>query len=376
MSRLLGFGTYDRDRHPRIGVLLDGMRENGWQVAELNRPLGLSTAQKVAMLRRPWLLGGLAARLASRWAGLVAGSLRFRGRRAPDVVLVGYLGHFDVLLARLLFPRATLVLDHLVFAAGTAEDRGERGGLKLALLRVLDRLATGAADLVVVDTAEHGEKLARPLADRGVVVPVGAPEDWHAAAAAAPARAAGAPLSVVFYGLFTPLQGAPTIARALRTLHEQGAPVRATLIGSGQDLERSQELLEGVDTVTWVDWVPAAELPAVVAAHDVCLGIVGTTLKALDVVPNKVYQGIAAGCAVVTSDTPPQRRVLGDAAVMVPAGDERELAAALRHLAEDEQALAAAHRAAAAAREGFRPRAVVAPLLERLALEGVGAVRR
>ena len=349
MSRLLGFGTYDRDRHPRIGVLLDGMRENGWQVAELNRPLGLSTAQKVAMLRRPWLLGGLAARLASRWAGLVAGSLRFRGRRAPDVVLGGYLGHFDVLLARLLFPRATLVLDHLVFAAGTAEDRGERGGLKLALLRVLDRLATGAADLVVVDTAEHGEKLARPLADRGVVVPVGAPEDWHAAAAAAPAREAGAPLSVVFYGLFTPLQGAPTIARALRTLHEQGAPVRATLIGSGQDLEGSQ---------------------------DVCLGIVGTTLKALDVVPNKVYQGIAAGCAVVTSDTPPQRRVLGDAAVMVPAGDERELAAALRHLAEDEQALAAAHRAAAAAREGFRPRAVVAPLLERLALEGVGAVRR
>jgi len=368
MSRLLGFGTYDRDQHPRVGVLLDGLAASGWEVAELDRPLGLSTADKVELLRKPWLLGKLVARLATRWAGLVGGRLRYRGRHAPDVVLVGYLGHFDVLLARVLFPRTTIVLDHLIFAAGTAQDRGESGGLKLAVLRVLDRLATSAADLVVVDTPEHGARLAPAVADRGVVVPVGAPEDWFAAAEAPQARA-GEELSVVFYGLFTPLQGTPTIARALRLLHEEGAPVRATLIGGGQDLEECEEILAGVDSVTWTSWVPAAELPAVVAGHDVCLGIVGTSAKGQDVVPNKVYQGIAAGCAVVTSDTAPQRRVLGDAAVLVPAGDEVALAAALRRLAGDPAALAAAHRAAAAARDAFHPAAVVAPLRDRLAAE-------
>ena len=44
-----------------------------------------------------------------------------------------------------------------------------------------------------------------------------------------------------------------------------------------------------------------------VASHDVCLGIFGDTDKALSVVPTKVYQGAAAGCAVVTSDTAPHR---------------------------------------------------------------------
>ena len=42
---------------------------------------------------------------------------------APDVVLVGYLGHFDVHLARLLFRGVPVVLDHLVGASDTARDR-------------------------------------------------------------------------------------------------------------------------------------------------------------------------------------------------------------------------------------------------------------
>lgn len=369
MSRLLGFGTYDRDQHPRVGVLLDGLRANGWEVAELDLPLGMSTSERVELLRKPWLLGKLVMRLTYLWARLAVGSLRFRGRHAPDAVLVGYLGHFDVLLARVLFPRTTIVLDHLIFAAGTAQDRGESGGLKLAVLRVLDRLATGAADVIVVDTVEHGDRLAPSLAARRVVVPVGAPSDWFDAASVNGAGAdvaPSAPLSVVFYGLFTPLQGTPTIARALRRLYDEGAPVRATLIGKGQDLGECREILADADTVTWRDWVPAAELPSVVAGHDVCLGIVGTTAKAQDVVPNKVYQGIAAGCAVVTSNTAPQRRVLEDAAVLVPAGDDEALATALRRLAQDRSALEDARVAASLGRDRFHPEAVVGPLLDRL----------
>ena len=81
--------------------------------------------------------------------------------------------------------------------------------------------------------------------------------------------------------------------------------------------------------------------------------------------PNKVYQGAAAGCAIVTSDTKPQRRALGDAAVYVPAGDADALAEALPRLAGRPDELAA-HRAAARARavEAFRPEVVVAPLLD------------
>ena len=245
---------------------------------------------------------------------------------------------------------------------------------------------------------------------KGIVVPVGAPPAWPAAAArrraadaqeasgrsvgqaafewsdaqadgrgptrtdgpreagsAGRARSDGR-ISVVFFGLFTPLQGAPVIARALAECERRGVGLDVTLVGDGQDAGDVRRLLPrgGGVSVTWLDWVDCADLPGLVARHDVCLGIFGTSDKARRVVPNKAYQGITAGCALVTSDTPPQRAVLGDAAVFVPPGDPSALACALASLA-DPASLAQARARSSAAAERFRPETVVAGLAEVLA---------
>jgi glycosyltransferase involved in cell wall biosynthesis len=369
--RVLVFGTYDTSSHPRVGIIADGLRSHGMDVQECNVPLGLDTAGRVAMLAQPWRVPLLLLRLADRWWRLARSA---RKMPRPDVVLVGYLGHFDVRLARLLFRRTPIVLDHLISASDTAKDRRlSSGGLKQVLLRAIDSGALKAATVVVVDTEEH--RLALPEADRerAVVVPVGAPEYWfEAGAAAAAARGtadarrtadtAPGPLRVAFYGLFTPLQGAPVITAAMAAL--DGVPVELTMIGRGQDSEAARSAAPTDGSVRWLDWVPAAELPAVVAGHDVCLGIFGTGPKALRVVPNKVFQGAAAGCALITSDTEPQRRELGDAALLVPPGDPEALAAALRKLAEDRTELDRMKRAArSAAEDRFGPAEVVQPLV-------------
>lgn len=364
--RVLAFGTYDVQAHPRVQVLIDGLRRHRVAVVELVRPLGLSTAGRVETLRRPTRVPAFALRLLSRWAALAAGSMRFRGPSRPSHVLVGYLGHFDVLLARLLFPRATIVLDHLIFAADTARDRGTGSGIVLRLLELLDRAALAAADVIVVDTPEHRELVPEHRRDAAVVVPVGATDAWFAVAGP-DRRRADAPLSVVFFGLFTPLQGAPVIGRALRELHGRVPGVRVTLVGTGQDADAVREAVADLPGVTWEEWVPGAELPGLVAAHDVCLGIFGTTGKAARVVPNKVYQGAAAGCAVVTSDTEPQRRALDGAAVLVPAGDAAALADALAELASDPARLADLRAAASRrARAHFSAEGVTADLVRRL----------
>ncbi|WP_324650853.1 glycosyltransferase family 4 protein [Georgenia sp. H159] len=361
--RILAFGTYDAAKHPRVQVLVDGLRRHGHDVRELNRPLGLSTADKVKALRDPRVLPLHALRLGRRWASLVAGARRYTGRNRPQAVLVGYLGHFDVLLARVLFPRATIVLDHLIFAADTARDRGTPAGLRTRLLGTLDDVALRVADVVVVDTEEHRDLVPPRHRDRAVVVAVGATGSWFRAAQDAPERAADQPLRVIFFGLFTPLQGTATVGRALRLLHERGVPVRATLVGTGQDADEVRGLVGDLPGISWHEWVDGADLPALVAAHDVCLGIFGTTEKAQRVVPNKVYQGIAAGCAVVTSDTPPQRRVLGESALLVPAGDADALAQALTTVAADPDRLTTlGTRARAWGTERFTPEAVTVAL--------------
>jgi len=367
--RTIIFGTYDTAMHPRIATIAEGLAARGFEVTECNIPLGLTTADRVEMLAKPWKAGGLAVRLASRWIGLAA---KARGLGRPDAVVVGYLGHFDVHLARLLYRRGQvpLVLDHLISAANTAKDRRLDGGLKTKLLRLIDAAALSAADIVLVDTEEHREIVPEKYQSKVVVVPVGAPAPWHRAAAeqaaaAEPSADSSGPLKVVFYGLYTPLQGTPVIGEALGRI--VGAPVEVTMIGRGQDEAATKQAAAANPSVRWLDWVPAAELPALVASHDVCLGIFGTGDKALRVVPNKVFQGAAAGCAVITSDTAPQRRVLGDAAVLVPPGDPAALADALLRLAGDrETLLKLRHAARQLAAERFTPEQVVGPLTDRL----------
>lgn len=371
--RVLVFGTYDAARHPRIAVLTEGLRRHGAEITVCNEPLRLDTADRVAMLRQPWRLPVLAGRIGPSWRALAR---RARRLPAPDLVLVGYLGHFDVQLARRLFPTTPIVLDHLIGAADTARDRGVSGGITARLLQRLDRAALRAADIIVVDTDEHLAMLPEEHRARAVAVAVGAGQPWFDAGRVAPAsepavapgepRTAADPLRVVFFGLYTPLQGAPVIGTAVREL--AGLPIRVTMIGSGQDLAATRSAAGTGADVRWQDWADAAELPDLVAGHHVCLGIFGTGPKASRVVPNKVFQGAAAGCAIVTSDTPPQRRTLAEAAILVPPGDPGALATALRLLAAD-PAMTAGYRRAAAqlAAARFSADAVVAPLLHRLA---------
>ncbi len=379
--RVLLFGTYDASMHPRVATIAEGLRARGADVAECNAPLGLDTAARVDMLAHPWRAPALLARLAQRWATLTVAARRMP---APDVVVVGYLGHFDVLLARLLFRRVPVVLDHLVGASDTGRDRRLDGGPRQIVLRLIDSAALRAAGIVVVDTDEHLAALPPRYRSRAVVIPVGAPAAWYEAAGPIPggqpaASSAGTdpatagdppgPLRVVFYGLYTPLQGTPVIGAALSKI--AGAGIEVTMVGGGQDAAQARAAAAANPAVRWLDWVPAADLPALVAGHDVCLGIFGTGDKALRVVPNKVFQGAAAGCAIVTSDTAPQRRALGDAAVLVPPGDPGALAAALLRLADDRADLARLrHQAHTLARQGFAPDQIVAPLAAKLAPGG------
>ena len=111
---MLFFGTYDAAIYPRITVLREGFAAVGDQVIECNVPLRVPTDLRVRMLRRPWLAGVLAWRIGVAWT-----CLSLRAWRIPrvDVVVVGYMGQFDVHLARILWPRVPIVLDHLVPAA-------------------------------------------------------------------------------------------------------------------------------------------------------------------------------------------------------------------------------------------------------------------
>ena len=172
--------------------------------------------------------------------------------------------------------------------------------------------------------------------DTSMVVPVGAPDEWYEAGKQTGERSA----DIVFYGLYTPLQGVPVIAQAARILANRGITPKFTLIGKGQDYDEVRSISKDLDNITFHEWVEPEALPSVVASHAISLGIFSTTPKGLHVVPNKVYQSMAAGCAVITSDTAPQRRMLGNGVVFVRPGDPQALANAIESLVSNMEYLA------------------------------------
>lgn len=369
MPEVLAFGTYDSKKHPRVEVLINGLEENGCHVTEINHPLGLSTSQRVDILKKPWKLFGFGTHILKLWYRLARDSRRHvHSKGSPDVVLIGYMGHFDILLARFLFPHTPLALDHLIFAGDTAKDRGA-GGIKVRLLGHLDRMAITRADLVIVDTQEH-QRMLRP-GDTSMVVPVGAPAEWYlagarqavAATAAENASQGQSGSGIVFFGLFTPLQGTPVIAQALSILNDKGVNPHMSFVGSGQDYPIVRRLLKDMD-IEFIPWIKSEQLPDFVAGHAISLGIFSKTPKGLRVVPNKVYQSMAAGCAVITSDTPPQRRELGDGAIFTSPGDPRALAAAIERLLNDPRLLEQARARARRTSHGFTEQEVTKQLAQ------------
>jgi glycosyltransferase involved in cell wall biosynthesis len=357
-------GTYER-AYPRTRVLVEGLRALGADVVEHQRPLWERQEHKAGGFLRPGPLLRAGLGYLAAWAVLPVAAAR--GPR-PDVVVAGYPAQPDAVPAWAV-ARATgalLVADMMISLADTlAGDRGIAGRRLGALLAGADRLTMRLADIVLCDTHAHAlyfhERFGVPWA-KLVVAPVGAEPG-----AFPPSPAPEGPPQALFYGKLSPLHGLTTVLEAARM--PGVPPVR--LIGDGQlgDWLRDELRRDPPPGIRWDPWVPYAHLGAEVSSAAICLGVFGTSAKAARVVPNKVWQAMAAGRPVVSADTPGIREAVTDgvSGLLVPPGDAGALAEALRRLGADPVLRARmGEDARATYLEKGAPAAAAAPLHEAL----------
>lgn len=333
--RVIFWGTYDTGK-PRTRILREAIRNVGIELEEIHAPVwaGVEDKSQVQDLssRLRLLLGWVLA-----YPALI---VRLARARKPDLILVGYPGIVDVFVA---WPIARLrgvplAWDVFLSAYDTiVEDRRllVRSGIAARLLRWIERAALHRVDVMFMDTHAHARRV-ESLFDlepgRCDRVWVGV-EDRHFTKAAAPApKAAAEPMRVLFYGQFIPLHGIGTIIEAAALLRDEA--VEWTLVGRGQEAARIRAQLTAarLPRVHWIDWVEYAELGQWIAGADLCLGIFGTSGKAASVIPNKVFQIVAAGKPLVTRDSPAIRELLAPSTpctYLVPAGDAAALGAAV-----------------------------------------------
>ncbi len=356
-------GTYERG-YPRTRVLVEGLRTHGVTVREQHRPVWERTRHKAGAFLRPGHLARAGGSYLAAWASIAAAEARSRG--PVDAVVAGYPAQPDAVPAWVVARahHAPLVVDMMISLADTlASDRARVRGPMRHVLAAADRMALAAADLVLADTAANANFLvSRFGAVRGriVVAPVGAEPDAFPST-----PVPGGAGHALWYGKLSPMHGLDVILGAARI--PGTPPIR--LVGGGQmDGWLADELQRDPPArLTHVPWVPYERLRDEVTACGIVLGIFGVSDKAARVVPNKVFQAMAAGRPIITADTPGIREVLTDGvdAVLVPPGDPAALAAALITLAGDAPARA---RLGAAARTRYEqvgtPAAVTGPVVD------------
>jgi glycosyltransferase involved in cell wall biosynthesis len=285
---------------------------------------------------------------------------KFLAAPRPDVVFVGYLGQLDVLV---LWPfararRVPVVWDQFISLYNTIVEDRQLVSPRHLLARVIyawEWLACRAADRVLMDTEAQADYVSERFGfPRNLLESVWVGAEVERFVAEDSPRPAEEPFTVLFYGQFIPLHGVETIVRAALAMKDDG--IRFVLIGSGQEDEKTRRLLEQdpAGHITWIPWVEYDDLNDWIGRADVCLGIFGATGKASRVIPNKVFQIVAAGRPLVTQDSPAIRELVGEGEPgvrLVPPADADALVKALRE-----------HRAAAATAprtglySGIRPR--------------------
>ena len=309
--------------YARNAILRRGLAMAGVKVLECRTGLDLSSRQRY---RELW-------RLQKKLSGSI------------DAIVVAEVNQYQMPLALCVARRlgARLVFDPFISLYDTAvQDRAlvKRYSIKAGVYRVADWAAMNLADAVFSDTQEHLTFFRQFVGLRrpGFVVPIGANEAVFDADRFSSVNDEPDSFRVLFWGKFIPLQGVDTILRAAKLL-ERETGLSITLIGSGQMLSSAKALALRLEltNVRFPGFVPLAELPKQIALADVCLGIFGTTEKALRVVPNKVYEGLAMRKPVITGASPaieeefePGRHIL-----TVPMGSAEAVAEAVMRLRRD-----------------------------------------
>lgn len=329
--RVLVAGTFDPS-FARNRVVVSLLERNGFDVDIVQRELWgherhtLVDASKLQLVVR---------------ALKVYPSLLWRVARAPrpDVIVVLYPGYLDMpfVAAVARARRIPILFDTFISLHDTVVgDRRLRSPSSVIgrVTRFADALACRLATLVLVDTPEHGRYFSdatRESLDHFRVLWLGAQEDvFHPP----PTPIPPSPRLIVFHGTFIRLQGLDTIVRAAKLLEPEGVTVR--IVGDGQLRPDVEQLVAelGVGNVELPGRVTREAVVDEIARATLCLGIFGTSDKALRVVPNKVFECLAVGRPVLTADTPAIRSAfaVNEEVAVVPPGDPGALASAALEL--------------------------------------------
>ena len=145
---------------------------------------------------------------------------------------------------------------------------------------------------------------------------------------------------VYFYGTYIPVQGIDKIIEAAR-ICEDIPQIQFRLIGAASDSEKVLKFTKKYKpkNIEFIGRVALSELNTYMAPADLVLGIFGDIERGRRAIPNKVYDGLAAGKPVMTMEAYAVREVFSEQEVFFVKTNPESIASGIKKLFGDRSLL-------------------------------------
>ena len=223
-----------------------------------------------------------------------------------DVVVISYMCQIVVPFIKHKFKNKIIIVDFfislydsLVFDRKKIKD----GSFMAKMLHKLDEKSIKAADLIIVDTKEHGKYFEKEFfADicRQQVLYLEADSDIYYPRNVEKPSEYRDKFLVLYFGTVIPLQGFDIVLQTIE-MFKDNKDIHFIIIGPLNKKYKKVEL----DIVTYYDWLEQKELAHFIAMADLCLAghFNGEIMKAQRTIPGKAYIYEAMGKRMVLGDS-------------------------------------------------------------------------
>ncbi len=324
------FGTYDKTYTSNV-MFKKALELNDVAVVEVNAHIPVTRLDKQADMSWKHLL----RRLAAKYRTVPTAFRQWADIKKSDVIYVGYPGHFDVFFAWVVAKLAgkKLIFNPLlIIYTGFSEEQGilKKTSLMGWGMKTAESLVYRLCDRVFADTPlqeTYFKKVFNLPAEKLRVLAIGADDEYYAYT---PYTNKSEKIEVTYYGLYSPIHGVEHIIEAAHIL-KNDKDIKFTMVGNKgntyqENYDRAQNL--GLKNITFYDDLPLSEHPAIIKRADLFFGFLTHTPTVDRVIPNKIYQGLALGKIVVTSDAAVTRSVFSHDKniILVKPNDSKALA--------------------------------------------------
>lgn len=338
--RVCYFGTY-RKNYPRNRLNINRLVNQGVDVIECHSKLWKGDLDRHNLVAGGWKKADFWLRTLKAYINLIIQYFRINHY---DVMVVGYPGQFDIVLARLLtwIKCKPLVWDVLMSLYLIAVERNlqDRNKFIVSVIHNIEKIVLRLPDILIVDTENYAEwyhEHYRINKEKIRILPLGT-DDRIFFPTIENNRAKVKCFIILYYGSFIPNHDVLVISETAKQLKEF-EDIKFIMIGDGPDKSKVLEHVNIYDlnNVILFDWLDQKDLVEWVSIADVILGTFGNTPQSLMTIQNKIWESLAMAKPIITgnSDAIKSCMIHGEHLYLCERGNPESLAKAIIALKHD-----------------------------------------